>query len=151
MGGYALSYLDNEGDSVSITTDQDLLEAVLLARQGGRDKVDLFVNDPEKPPVAAASPSAPVVEPVVMRNTATSSVIQERRKGGLGDDGDADEEEEGDDDKGSARRSRKSRMGQQAPKEVIAGVPNEILLPGAIVTLAVVILGVFAVSRMSSR
>src|ERR1700761_9581210 len=49
--GFALSYLDNEGDTVSITTDQDLVEAVTLASRARRDKVDLFVHDPEQPPL----------------------------------------------------------------------------------------------------
>jgi hypothetical protein len=36
-------------------------------------------------------------------------------------------------------------------KELIAGVPNDLLLPGAIVTLAAVIAGVFILSRPSGR
>ena len=38
----------------------------------------------------------------------------------------------------------------QGGEQAIAGVPNELLLPGAIVALAVVIVGVFTISRMSS-
>ena len=42
--------------------------------------------------------------------------------------------------------------GQMQPQEqFIAGVPNELLLPGAIVTLAVVIVGVFALTRTAQR
>jgi len=148
-GGYALSYLDDEGDSVSITTDQDLLEAILLARQGRRDKVDLFVHDPKEPPVAPAP--APAPEPVVLPTPPASSVVRERRKP-LGDedeeDGDVSEEE----DEAPVRRSRhpRTRTAQQ-PEQIVAGVPNELLLPGAIAMLAVVIAGVFTISRLSSR
>lgn len=142
--GYALSYLDDEGDSVSITTDHDLLEAILLARQRGRDKVDLFVHDPEKPPTALAP--APVPEPVVLATPPASSVVRERRRAL---DSESDEEE--DEDESRVRRARKTRMAPQPAEPVIAGVPNELLLPGAIVTLAVVILGIFAISRASSR
>ncbi|KAH6686780.1 hypothetical protein F5X68DRAFT_207923 [Plectosphaerella plurivora] len=138
-GGFALSYLDDEGDSVSITTDNDLLEAILLARQGRRDKVDLFVHDPEKPPVA------PVPTPV--EPTPPASTIRERRK--VYDDEEEDEEEE-EDDVSSIRRSRRSRNQQTLPDQVIQGVPNELLLPGAIVTLAVVIIGVFTISRLTT-
>ncbi len=53
--GFALSYLDDEGDSVSITTDQDLLEAILLAEERGSEKVDLFVPRPEGATRACAS------------------------------------------------------------------------------------------------
>jgi CBS domain-containing protein len=149
-GGYALSYLDDEGDSVSITTDHDLLEAILLARQGGRDKVDLFVHDPEKPPTAPA-PAAPVLpEPVVAVATPpTSSVVRERRRP-LAEDEDEDDEED-DEDESRVRRARKTRTAPQPAEQVIAGVPNELLLPGAIVALAVVIVGVFTISRVSSR
>jgi hypothetical protein len=36
-------------------------------------------------------------------------------------------------------------------EELITGVPNDLLLPGAIVTLAVVIVAVFALGRASNR
>lgn len=147
-GGYALSYLDDEGDSVSITTDQDLLEAILLARQNHRDKVDLFVHDPEKPPVAP-QPAPPAPESVPLPTPPASSIIRERRKA-LSDDDEADEDE--DEDESRLRSARRTRTAPQpVPEQVIAGVPNELLLPGAIVTLAAVIVGVFAISRASSR
>lgn len=143
--GFALSYADDEGDTVSITTDNDLLEAILLARQGHRDKVDLYVHDPEKPPVIAP----PVIETPVIATPPTSSApgLRERRRG-YEDDEEEDEEE--DDDESPVRRSRRTRTAH-VPDQVIAGVPNELLLPGAIVTLAVVIIGVFTISRATSR
>lgn len=143
--GFALSYMDDEGDSVSITTDNDLLEAILLARQGHRDKVELFVHDPEKPPVA---PAPPVETPVVATPPASSALgLRERRRAHDDDDEDYDED---DDDESTVRRSRRSRHGH-AQEQVIAGVPNELLLPGAIVTLAVVIVSVFTIARATSR
>lgn len=138
-GGYALSYLDDEGDSVSITTDNDLLEAILLARQNRKDKVDLFVHDPEKPPVSVPPPTE-VTNDTPIESFAT---LRERRRRVDDEDSYEDSEEES-----VMRRSRKSR---QAPEQVIAGVPNELLLPGAIVTLAAVIVGTFAISRATSR
>ncbi|KAI1453890.1 hypothetical protein F4805DRAFT_469737 [Annulohypoxylon moriforme] len=136
-GGFAMSYLDDEGDTVSITTDQDLLEAILLARHNHREKVDLFVHDPDKPPVAAPEPTP-----------APSSAPSElRRRRHTHDD---DEEEESDEDYATARR-RKRSSAYIEPEQVIAGVPNELLLPGAIVALAVVIVGVFTISRATSR
>ncbi|KAK3319766.1 hypothetical protein B0T19DRAFT_388561 [Cercophora scortea] len=153
-GGFALSYLDDEGDSVSITTDQDLLEAILLARQGRRDKVDLFVHDPKEAPVSAA-PTPVVPEPVVLPTPPASSVLRERRRA-LEDEDDEEGESE-DEDESRVRRGRNARNRAAAPQQqqqqeaVIAGVPNELLLPGAIVTLAVVIVGVFAISRIYRR
>ncbi|KAK8043954.1 ribosomal protein subunit S4 [Apiospora phragmitis] len=151
--GYALSYLDDEGDSVSITTDQDLLEAILLARQHHREKVDLFVHDPSQPPVTVAAPQ-PVPElPTPPASSAISGGEARRRRHHYSDD----EDESEDDDMATLRRRKSSKHGRHSSsassqeKEVIAGVPNELLLPGAIVTLAVVIIGVFAISRAGSR
>jgi CBS domain-containing protein len=138
--GYALSYMDNEGDTVSITTDQDLKDAIALARQGRRDKVDLFVHDPAQPPLLATvdprpNLSKPPTPPEsVLKENANSAAVA-----------DSDEEVH-------ARRPKGGRQAMtQAKEELISGVPNELLLPGAIVTLAVVIVGVFAFSRSANR
>lgn len=136
--GYALSYLDDEGDTVSITTDPDLLEAIVIARHGHREKVELFVHDPEKPPVAAALGPQPVHAP-----TPPPATIRERRRAVSDEDEESEEEH-------LARRVRKT-IAKPVEEQVIAGVPNELLLPGAIVTLAVVIVGVFALTRATSR
>ena len=132
--GYALSYLDDEGDTVSITTDTDLLDAITLARHGGREKVDLFVHDPEKPPISATLDPQPALAPA-------AATMRERRRP-VSEDG----EEEGDEE--PAKRVRNIMPPAQAKhEELVPGVPNELLLPGAIVTLAVVIVAVFTLSR----
>jgi len=141
--GFALSYLDDEGDTVSITTDQDLLEAVLIARHGRREKVDLFVHDPEKPPISATIDPQPVITQV-STPPPTATTIRERRRVV------SDEDDESEEEAPVRSRSRKAAA-KPVEKEVIAGVPNELLLPGAIVTLAVVIVGVFAITRATSR
>lgn len=134
--GFALSYVDSDGDTVSITTDQDLLEAIVLARQAGRDKVDLYVHDPEKPPVTTAPEiQAPLPTPPI-------ETVRQRRR--VASDSDDESEEE------APVKSRKNKV-KPVEKEVIAGIPNDLLLPGAIVTLAVVIVGVFAITRATSR
>jgi len=137
--GFALSYLDDDGDTVSLTTDHDLLEAIVIARQGRRDKVDLFVHDPEKPPISATLDPHPL--PPAQQPTPPPSTIRERRKP-------VSDEEESEEDM-PVRRARKAAP--QTQEQVIAGVPNELLLPGAIVTLAVVIVGVFALTRATNR
>jgi len=138
--GYALSYLDDDGDTVSITTDHDLLEAIVLARGGRRDKVDLFVHDPEKAPISATLDPHPVISQI---DTPPPSTLRERRRA-------LSEEEEESEDEAPVRRRQKAAP-KQAEQQVIAGVPNELLLPGAIVTLAVVIVGVFTLTRATSR
>jgi len=136
--GFALSYLDNEGDTVAITTNDDLVEAVGLSRLAHREKVDLFVHDPEKPPlIAETNPQPALARPV----TPPESVLRERKQ-------------YFDDDEDSPRPKSKSR-GQAVPfshqPEIIQGVPNDLLLPGAIGILAVVIVGVFVLGRASNR
>ncbi|PYH46125.1 CBS and PB1 domain protein [Aspergillus saccharolyticus JOP 1030-1] len=131
--GYALSYMDNEGDTVSITTDQDLSDAVSLARLSRRDKVDLFVHDPSQPPIPATLDP----QPAPTRPVEEKSMISEERI----------EEEVL-----VAKPPRaQSFPAHHAEEQFIAGVPNELLLPGAIVTLAAVIAGVFILGRATSR
>ena len=138
--GFALSYLDNEGDTVSITTDQDLVEAIELARKNKKEKVDLFVHDPEKAPLPATVDPQPGLP--------DNAALRERRKRLVEEDLASEDGEDEEQD----RQSRRSRRGPQPQQEqVIAGVPNELLLPGAIAALAVVIMGVFAVSRSTNR
>jgi hypothetical protein len=136
--GFALSYLDNEGDTVSITTNDDLVEAIGLSRMAHREKVDLFVHDPAKPPMAAeVNPQPALAKPV----TPPESILRERKQ--FFDD----QEEE-------TRPKSKSR-GQSKPlaeqPEIIQGIPNDLLLPGAIGVLAVVIVGVFILGRATSK
>lgn len=132
--GYALSYMDNEGDTVSITTDQDMLDAITLARRARRDKVDLFVHDPTEPPIPAtvepqpAKPATPAEEP----SSATGDHASEEALL-------------------NKPRPQQSFPSHAPEEQFISGVPNELLLPGAIVTLAAVIAGVFILSRPSGR
>jgi hypothetical protein len=139
--GFALSYLDNEGDTVSITTHDDLVEAISLSRQAHREKVDLFVHDPEKPPmVAEVNPQPGLAKPV----TPPESVLRDRKKYF-----EEEEEEEEVRPKSKSRNQQPVPFGQQP--EIIQGVPNDLLLPGAIGILAVVIVGVFVLGRSTSR
>ncbi|KAF2702710.1 CBS and PB1 domain-containing protein [Pleomassaria siparia CBS 279.74] len=134
--GFALSYLDNEGDTVSITTNHDLFEAISLSRQARREKVDLFVHDPNQAPLPATTEPQPAL---AKPPTPPESVLRDRKKF-------FDQEEE---ELQPRSRGHSSVIAKQ--EEIIAGVPNDLLLPGAIVTLAVVIVAVFAIGRASSR
>ncbi|KAL5353948.1 hypothetical protein ACLOAV_000033 [Pseudogymnoascus australis] len=141
VSGFALSYLDDEGDTVSITTDHDLKEAIVIARQGGRDKVDLFVHDPEKPAITATVEPVPVIAELP---TPPLSTIRRRRERVISEE-DEEESDEEDHHRLHSRSRRQQPVVQEAP-QIIAGVPNDLLLPGAIVTLAVAIIGRRALS-----
>lgn len=135
--GFALSYLDVEGDTVSITTAQDLVEAIDMARKNGKDKVDMFVHSPEQAPI----PPTVQPQPGLPQDTTT----KEKRRRFL----DGQDDEAADDEPLKANTSARQAVHQA--EQVIAGVPNELLLPGAIGVLAVVIVAVFALGRSSSR
>lgn len=44
---FAISYIDDEGDVVAITNDQDLLDCVLINKNSRLDKADLFIHHPD--------------------------------------------------------------------------------------------------------
>ncbi|ONH69470.1 Meiotically up-regulated gene 70 protein [Cyberlindnera fabianii] len=44
---FAISYIDDEGDIVAITSDQDLIDCVLISRNSKLDKADLFIHHPD--------------------------------------------------------------------------------------------------------
>lgn len=140
IGGYALSYLDNEGDTVSITTDQDLADAISLARRSHHDKVDLFVHDhsqPPIPPTVDVQPTPPVQPASTLDEKAVSMVESDQLSST--------------ETIHVPSKPRVQSFPQHPPEEqFISGVPNELLLPGAIVTLAAVIAGVFILSRAGS-
>lgn len=135
--GFALSYMDNEGDTVSITTDHDLLEAIVLARQARKDKVDLFVHDPEKP----AIPATVDPQPAIIPPTPPESHVRQRRR--------YDSEDEEEESPSVRRKGRKSGAEAKAQEQIIQGVPNELLLPGAVVLLGAVIVVTFTLGRSS--
>jgi hypothetical protein len=137
--GYALSYMDNEGDTVSITTDQDLVDAIALARKGHREKVDLFVHNPSQPPISATlDPRPNLVKPP----TPPDSFVKEVA---------ADVPESEEEAPVKRSRDRKQALAPSKEEQLVTGIPNDLLLPGAIAALAVVIVAVFAFSRTSNR
>ena len=139
--GYALSYMDNEGDTVSITTDQDLVDAISLARKAHRDKVDLFVHDPAQPPLSATvDPRPNLAKPP----TPPESFIKNP-------DADSADSEEEAPVKRSRDRKQALASSKQEQEQFISGIPNDLLLPGAVAALAAVIVVVFAVSRASKN
>jgi hypothetical protein len=142
--GFAMAYLDNEGDTVSITTDADLLEAIVLASRAGREKVDLFVHDAEKPAIPATVDPHPGLP--------AKDGLRTRKKANVGTS--VSEEEGYEDEEAQSRKQRSvvtGGFGGLQQEQMVPGVPNDLLLPGAIVTLAVVIVAVFTISRTTQR
>lgn len=133
--GFALSYMDNEGDTVSITTDHDLLEAITLAQAARKEKVDLFVHDPEKP----ALPPTTEPQPAIVPPTPPESQVRQRRK--------VVESDEEDDGEPIVSKAKKAVQPSAQQEQIIQGVPNDLLLPGGLVVLGVAIVVTFAIAR----
>lgn len=96
---YAISYRDDEGDIVSITSDSDLADCVKINLLLENDKADLYIHNPHEP--------APV----------------------------------------ESVKVPKKQRGHPATNELIGGIPNEVLIPGALAVLASAIVIVFTLNR----
>lgn len=46
-GDFHISYIDDEGDVVAITNDQDLIDCVLIYKNSKNEKADLFIHHPD--------------------------------------------------------------------------------------------------------
>ncbi|KAJ7783548.1 hypothetical protein DFH07DRAFT_788146 [Mycena maculata] len=124
---FHLSYTDADGDSVFVTSDHDVVDAVQIAKSSGADRVLLVIQGGKgwgqaetKETKPEPVPVAPLPAPIEAETV--KSVLLE----------------------GNTIPS------QQIPDDIM-GIPKDILLPASIVALAVAIIGVFAASRLSSR
>ncbi|KAK9384542.1 hypothetical protein V1515DRAFT_589069 [Lipomyces mesembrius] len=146
--GFAVSYLDDEGDAVLVTSDLDLLEAIQLARRANLDKVDIFVHHPDQ---AVVVPPSTLASTVSQPETPTGRAPKEKEK--IMDE--AENEAASDAPLAAKPTTAQPQLYSLPPpappvkEEAIPGIPNELLLPGALVTLAASILTVFVLSRIS--
>ncbi|CAJ0642143.1 12324_t:CDS:2, partial [Entrophospora sp. SA101] len=99
---FTISYVDDDEDHVTISTEDDVLDAVKIAQRQNSSKVILFINE-----------------------------IKENRKS-----------------INTNKRKRKSQLFvNKGDDDFNLTIPKDLLLPGALVTLAIIIVGVFAISR----
>ncbi|KAG9288935.1 hypothetical protein G9A89_019557 [Geosiphon pyriformis] len=117
---FTLAYVDDDNDQVIMSSDEDVIDAVKIAQRQGLSRVLLHVNEIEEKKSSSKS-----------RGSRTQS-----------------EEEYGEDDsqdKKSRRKRRTKNFERQIPPPLPAG--NDIILPAALITLGIVIVGVFAVTK----
>ncbi|TFK76855.1 CBS-domain-containing protein [Pluteus cervinus] len=127
---FLLSYTDADGDSVLITSDLDVSDAVKIARGAGTDRVVLHIQGGKSweeilekqneaksdPPTPQSEPKEPEIPQPVAPEVPTPLP-----------------------------------PAPPIPKqEDVFGIPKDLLLPASIGALAVVIIGVFTISRLSS-
>jgi hypothetical protein len=128
---FVLSYTDADGDTVVITSDTDVTDAVKIARSAKTDRVVLFIQGGKGWSEADAEKSeAKAVE--------ISAAAQEQEK---------------EVDKAEATLPEGVTFTPpnhvHVPQDEIFGIPKELLLPASIGVLAVVIVSVFTISRLT--
>jgi len=152
---FLLSYTDTDGDTVVITSDHDVTEAVKIARKAGTDRVVLFVQGGKGWAEAGAGKSEAKAAAVT---AAAAQEAREVEKAELVVPAPAPVEV-------------KEVIGTAAPEIVVPvpspyagprhhghghgdevfGIPKDLLLPASIGALAVVIIGVFTISRLTAN
>lgn len=168
-----ISYLDDENDYVLMTSNQDLMDAVSLARRQGHDRVRLLVLDtisnPVAPPASTITPTeieekpneitvnptvieqaTPALEEAVVE-TEKKQKKSKRRSGSRRDTLTSDEES----DQSDAESAERKRSGKRGAKRGIAEeygipIPDDLLLPAAVTFLGIVIATVFTISKVTS-
>ncbi|KAI9512356.1 CBS-domain-containing protein [Russula earlei] len=131
---FKLAYTDADGDTVLITSDTDVADAVKIARNAGVDRVVLFVQGGRGWAEAGGGKSEGKAAAAAV--TAQNEIKEvEKTEVGL---------PEASQDNGPA-----PEQPAQAEADEIFGIPRDLLLPASIGALAVVIIGVFAISRLT--
>jgi CBS domain-containing protein len=140
---FILSYTDADGDTVIITTNNDVTDAVGIARSAGTDRVVLYVQggkgwaeaNVEKNEVKSAEPPAPVPVPAPQEvkeseKPASPRVVPEIIH--------------------TPPPQSRPQVPRRRESEEVLGIPKDLLLPASIGILAAVIVGVFTISRLTS-
>ncbi|EKM48265.1 uncharacterized protein PHACADRAFT_132508 [Phanerochaete carnosa HHB-10118-sp] len=131
---FLLSYTDADGDSVLVTSNADVTDAVKIARNAGEDRVVLLVQGGKGWEDATAERSAKQAEQV-------AAAAQEEVK--------AIEKEATPIPTPPIEHHYAPPQPVHVPEEKVMGIPKDLLLPASIGALAAVILGIFTMSRLS--
>jgi hypothetical protein len=129
---FQLAYTDADGDTVLMTSDSDVTDAVKIARNAGVDRVVLIVQGGRGWAEAGAGKSE-------IKAAAVAAAAQKEIK-------------EVERSEAALRESAPSNPPAPAhPSQVdeFFGIPRDLLLPASIGALAVVIVGVFSISRFA--
>ncbi|KAK1229367.1 hypothetical protein PQX77_007544 [Marasmius sp. AFHP31] len=126
---FHLMYTDADGDTVLMTSDHDVTDAVKIARQAHLDRVVLFIQGgrgweeagANKSEEKAAEVAAAVEKEIIEVEKTETPVV-----------------------------APPPTHVQPAGPEEVMGIPKDMLLPASIGALAVVILGVFTITRLTA-
>ncbi|KAF5377521.1 hypothetical protein D9615_005183 [Tricholomella constricta] len=132
---FHLFYTDADSDSVLITSDSDVTDAVSVARKAGSDRVVLFVQGGKGWAEAGADKSEAKAAEV---SAAAQKEVKEVEKA----------------ESVAPEPPVYTRPPPPPPaplQEEVLGIPKDLLLPASIGALAVVIIGVFTISRLTAN
>lgn len=153
---FAISYVDDEGDVIAITSDRDLIDAININRALGNIKADIYIHHPDEhaniQPSAGSVVTSTAVPPVNNSNSTRRGNTSRRNQLRLtmdGEEGIAGGHEDDEEDERLRSRRRRQPKSSVPHDSLIPGVPNDLILPGAIVALAATILVVFTFGRSS--
>ena len=158
---FVLSYTDADGDIVLITSNHDVTEAVKIARGAGTDRVVLFVQGGKgwteagagKSEVKAAEVTAAAareVREVEKTEEVTLVVPPSKVTPAIAEIPSVPPQNSSPHPHGEHHGRHHGRHHTAGAEEVF-GIPKDLLLPASIGALAVVIIGVFTISRLTSN
>jgi PB1 domain len=130
---FQLAYTDADGDTVLITSDTDVTDAVKIARNAGVDRVALIVQGGRGWAEAGAGKSEAKAE------AAAAAAAQDELK----------EVEKSEGVYPEGNHSNPPAPAHIPSADEIFGIPRDLLLPASIGALAVVIIGVFTIARLT--
>ena len=139
---FQLSYTDADGDIVLITSDSDVSDAVKIARNGGEDRVVLFVQGGKGWETVTAEKGAKQAAEVAAAAREETKAIEKTEAVPAPAPAPAPPAP-------LPEHHFAPPAPVHVPEEKVLGIPKDLLLPASIGALAAVILGVFTVSRLS--
>jgi len=148
---FVLSYTDADGDTVLMTSDDDVTDAVKIARGARTDRVVLFVQGGKGWAEAGAGRSEAKAAEV------SAAALKEEKEVEKAEAAAVRAASPSVDTTTPLPAAIEPKVAPpdmpkhaQGPEEVL-GIPKDLLLPASIGVLAVVIIGVFTISRLSSN
>jgi hypothetical protein len=130
---FTLSYTDADGDTVLITSDTDIADAVKIARSAGSDRVVLFIQGGKHWVEAGAEKSEAKAAEVNAAAKEDEKAVEKTEDVALPE----------------PVVTPPTQAHTPPQGELVMGMPKELLLPASIGALTVVIIAVFTISRLT--
>jgi len=137
---FILSYTDADGDTVLITSDDDVTDAVKIARTAGHDRVVLYAQGGRGWKEAGVDKSEEKIQESTEQVKAEEKEVEKSRMAAIPLEKQA-----------PPVIVVPPPPPASAPAEQVFGISKDLLLPASIGALAVVIIGVFTISRLTSN